>query len=65
MVRQTGQTSTGDGFDKLCYEDMKPENLIKNGISSRSPTETFFSTAAADRINLARALLDSVWNDRR
>lgn len=32
-VRQAGQTSTEDGYDKFWDEDMKPENLIKNGIA--------------------------------
>lgn len=32
-VRQAGQTSTDDGFDKFWDEDMKPENLIKNGFA--------------------------------
>lgn len=32
-VRQAGQTSTEDGYDKFWDEDMQPENLIKNGIA--------------------------------
>ncbi len=32
-VRQAGQTSTDDGYDKFWDEDMQPENLIKNGIA--------------------------------